>query len=173
VLYKKIDFFFKDCKIKSIFFSYLKKMIREYIFDLSKYEFADCCKPLPGDEVVGFKDFCKDKLIVHKANCPTVKTLPFYLVVRLKWNVPQEIIVVEGVDSKGILLKIVHVISDEMNLNIIRLNITTQSGIFKGEIGISINDLISTNILLSKIIGVYGVLSVYRKSSTIKKKHAY
>jgi len=143
--------------------------------DLSKYEVADCCKPLPGDEVIGFKELNMDKLIIHKAICPTANALNSTqkrLIVPLKWTATNDFlsrafIVVEGVDSKGILLKMLHVISDEMNVNMISLNITTQSGIFKGEIGLYIKDLTSLNTLLSKVMGVYGVISVHRKSSTI------
>ncbi len=145
------------------------------ILDLSKYETADCCKPIAGDEVIGFKELSKDKLIIHKSTCPTANALNSTqkrLVVPLKWTATNDFlsrafIVVEGIDSKGILIKMIHVISDEMNVNMISLDIASHMDIFKGEIGLYIKDLKSLNTLLSKVRNIYGVISVNRKSSSI------
>lgn len=141
--------------------------------DLTNYEVADCCKPLPGDEVLGFKELNINKIIIHKTTCEKANTLNSQhktLIVPLKWTASKDFlthanIVIEGVDRKGIVLKVVQVISEQMNVNMSQLNIKSELGVFKGEIGLYVKSLTNLNNLLNKIMAIYGISGVYRKSS--------
>lgn len=141
--------------------------------DLTNYEVANCCKPLPGDEVLGFKELNINKIIIHKTTCEKANNLNSKhktLIVPLKWTASKDFlthanIVIEGIDRKGIVLKVIEVISNQMNVNMSQLNIKSELGVFKGEIGLYVKNLNNLNNLLTKIVTVYGVTAVYRKSS--------
>ena len=40
-----------------------------------QFEIAECCKPIPGDKVVGYRDPATGNIIVHKANCDELDRL--------------------------------------------------------------------------------------------------
>ncbi len=142
--------------------------------DYSSYTIAECCSPIPGEEVTGFIDSDSNKIIIHRTTCPKAIALNSKhksKMIPLKWTpsrnlLPHAKILVKGKDSKGILLKMLQVISNEMNVNMNRLDIYSKLGIFEGEIGLYISDLKHLNILLQKIMQVNGVISVRRKTAS-------
>jgi len=63
-------------KIKSLFGlkNPKKKTICLAQKDLKKIKMAECCHPLPGEDVVGVKT-TKRKIIIHKKNCPNISKI--------------------------------------------------------------------------------------------------
>lgn len=105
------------------------------------YVIADCCKPIPGDDVLGFIDD-HNRIIVHKRRCPVAAKLKSGFGNRLlavKWEPGKSIyfpvyLYIKGIDNIGILNRVTQIISGQLNVNIHRLTIGTNDGIFEGRI---------------------------------------
>ncbi|MCE2616799.1 MAG: RelA/SpoT family protein [Phocaeicola sp.] len=112
------------------------------------YIIADCCKPIPGDDVLGFIDD-KNKIIIHKRQCPVATKLKSSFGNRLlavKWEPGKSVyfsvfLYIKGIDQIGVLNKVTQIISTQMNVNIHRLVIETNDGIFEGRIELFVHDV--------------------------------
>ena len=110
---------------------------------------------LQGDNVFGFITI-KDGIKIHKKNCPNALRMQSnydYRILKAKWidSTQEEFTVsidLTGIDKIGLLNNITNVISENMNMNIRKLNFETNGGIFKGNITISVK----TNNLVNKVI---------------------
>ena len=119
------------------------------------YTISVCCNPIPGDNVFGFITI-NDGIKIHKKNCPNALRMQSnydYRILKAKWidSTQEEFTVsidLTGIDKIGLLNNITHVISQNMNINIRKLNLETDGGIFKGNIIISVK----TNNLVNKVI---------------------
>jgi len=119
------------------------------------YTISTCCNPIPGDNVFGFITI-KDGIKIHKKNCPNALRMQSnydYRILKAKWidSTQEEFTVsidLTGIDKIGLLNNITNVISENMNMNIRKLNFETDGGIFKGNIIISVK----TNNLVNKVI---------------------
>lgn len=119
------------------------------------YRISTCCNPIPGDNVFGFITI-KDGIKIHKKNCPNALRMQSnydYRILKAKWidSTQEEFTVsidLTGIDKIGLLNNITNVISENMNINIRKLNLQTDGGIFKGNIIISVK----TNNLVNKVI---------------------
>lgn len=136
-----------------------------------EYKIAECCNPIPGDEVVGFVS-SETSLEIHRANCPNAIRLNARYGERMKkvkWNSANNItfktgIQIFGIDKQGIIRDISKIVYEEMNLNIsaFHLESTSASGTFEGTILLYVNDTENLKKLISKIKKVDGVRKVYR-----------
>ena len=119
------------------------------------YTISACCNPIPGDNVFGFITI-NDGIKIHKKNCPNALRMQSnydYRILKAKWidSTQEEFTVsidLTGIDKIGLLNNITHVISENMNINIRKLNLETDGGVFKGNIIISVK----TNNLVNKVI---------------------
>ncbi|MAV00422.1 MAG: RelA/SpoT family protein [Flavobacteriaceae bacterium] len=119
------------------------------------YTISICCNPIPGDNVFGFITI-NDGIKIHKKNCPNALSMQSnydYRIIKAKWiDSSQEEFTVSidltGIDKIGLLNNITNIISENMNINMRKLNLETDSGIFKGNIIISVK----TNNLVTKLI---------------------
>ena len=119
------------------------------------YTISTCCNPIPGDNVFGFITI-NDGIKIHKKNCPNALSMQSnydYRIIKAKWiDSSQEEFTVSidltGIDKIGLLSNITKVISENMNINMRKLNLETDGGIFKGNIVISVK----TNNLVNKVI---------------------
>jgi len=119
------------------------------------YKTSTCCNPIPGDNVFGFITI-NDGIKIHKKNCPNALSMQSnydYRIIRAKWiDSTQEEFTVSidliGIDKIGLLNNITNVISGNMNINMRKLNLETDGGVFKGNIIISVK----TNNLVNKVI---------------------
>ena len=132
------------------------------------FRIADCCNPIPGDETVGFK--IDSGIIVHKQGCPFAIKLKASFgdrIVDVKWVAHQElsfpaVIELKGKDNVGVLSKIFKVISDEHAVNMQRVCMETNDGIFSGTITLYVRDVEDVNNLCMNILKVPEVQSVKR-----------
>ncbi|HET7898418.1 MAG TPA: TGS domain-containing protein, partial [Flavisolibacter sp.] len=100
------------------------------------YNLANCCKPIPGDDVFGFVTTGKG-LTIHRTNCPNAtKLLSNYghRIVKTKWAKNKEIsfltgLRIIGMDDVGIVNKITNVISGDMRINISAITIESKEGL--------------------------------------------
>jgi GTP pyrophosphokinase len=133
------------------------------------YTLAECCKPIPGDETVGFID--KNTLLVHKRMCPlAINRNSKYgdHIIATVWSEHTEFsfeatIKVEGIDAIGVLSNISKTIS-EFNVNIIRMIIESTAGIFKGKIKLKVHNVEDVHQLCSELAKVENITSTFRIS---------
>ncbi|HQD08456.1 MAG TPA: bifunctional (p)ppGpp synthetase/guanosine-3',5'-bis(diphosphate) 3'-pyrophosphohydrolase [Flavihumibacter sp.] len=137
--------------------------------DRIMYNLANCCKPIPGDDVFGFVTTGKG-LTIHRTNCPNAsKLLANYghRVVKTKWAKNKEIsfltgIEIIGLDDVGVINKITNLISGDMRINISGLSIEANEGIFKGSIKVFVHDKEELDELVSRLKLLSGIHSVDR-----------
>ena len=120
-----------------------------YINDtnISQYRFRRCCHPIPGDDILGFID-TKKRIEIHKRDCPVankLKTSYGNRILDAKWDMHKRLffdatIHIEGIDRVGMVMDISKIISSQMNVNIHKLTITSEEGVFQGDIEIRVHD---------------------------------
>ncbi len=133
------------------------------------YNLANCCKPIPGDDVFGFITTGKG-LTIHRTNCPNAaKLLANYShrVVKTKWAKNKEIsfltgIKIIGMDDVGVVNKITNLISGELKINIAALTIEAKEGLFQGNIRLYVHDREELDRLVQKLKELPGIESVER-----------
>lgn len=111
------------------------------------YKIAECCKPIPGDDILGFVDE-NEIVIVHKRQCneATKQKSSFGKnLVTVEWATHKalsfhELIEIRGIDKKGVLIEILHVISEQYGVNISKINIETNAGMFIGQFYVYVHD---------------------------------
>ncbi|MFT3949331.1 MAG: bifunctional (p)ppGpp synthetase/guanosine-3',5'-bis(diphosphate) 3'-pyrophosphohydrolase [Agriterribacter sp.] len=131
------------------------------------YTLANCCKPIPGDDVFGFVSTGKG-LIIHRTNCPNAARLMSnfgHRVVKTKWAKNKEIsfltgLKILGLDDVGVIHKITNLISGEMKINIAALTVEAKEGLFEGNVKLFVHDkeeLDELVISLKKLPGIEAV----------------
>lgn len=130
---------------------------------------AECCRPIPGDSIVGFKD--KDgKVTVHKKNCDIAIKLSAQHgsdIVAAKWSsekVLSYLAVVElrGIDRVGMLLDVTKVITEQLKTNIRAVDFQSYDGIFEGKISIYVRNNDDLKELIAKVGQIKGVEKIKR-----------
>ncbi|MEL6303249.1 MAG: RelA/SpoT family protein [Bacteroidota bacterium] len=119
------------------------------------YKMANCCNPIPGDDVFGFVSV-NDGIKVHKKNCPNAISLQSnyaYRIMSAKWidSTQEEFMVdiqITGIDNLGLVNEITNVISDNMHVNMRNLNFSADGGTFLGKITL----MVKNNNILKKIM---------------------
>ena len=130
---------------------------------------ANCCKPIPGDDVFGFITTGKG-LTIHRTNCPNAaKLLANYghRVVKTKWAKNKEIsfltgLKIVGMDDVGVVNKITSLISGELRINIAALTIEAKEGLFRGNIKLYVHDKEELETLVQSLKALPGIESVER-----------
>ena len=137
------------------------------------YKLAQCCQPIPGDDVFGFVT-SGEGLKVHRTDCPNAAQLLAnygHRIVKTKWAKNKEISFLAGVgitghDDIGVIQKITNVISGELKLNMRSLSIESNDGIFEGKIMIYIHDREELNEFCNRLGQLDGITKVERLEST-------
>lgn len=137
--------------------------------DSTSYLVARCCNPIPGDDVIGYVT-AEENVIVHKVTCAeAIRLMSRHgdRIVSAKWTTHKVLsflarIEVRGIDRVGILSELVKVISDELRVNIRKLNIESHDGIFDSSIDLYVHNANNLNNLIGKIMKIKGVDSVKR-----------
>ncbi len=134
------------------------------------YKLSLCCNPIPGDKVFGFVTI-NDGIKIHKKNCPNSVSLQSnydYRIIKAKWidSSQEEFtvnIAVIGIDKMGLVNNITKVISENMNINMKRLNFESDSGIFKGNIIMSVKTNQEADKLIKKLKVLNGIDKIKRR----------
>ncbi len=134
-----------------------------------KYTLANCCKPIPGDDVFGFVT-ATEGLKIHRTNCPNAARLLAnygHRVVKTKWAKNKEIsfltgLKIVGLDDVGIINKITNIISGTLRININALTIESYDGLFTGIIKVYVHDKEELDMLVSSLKVLDGIESVDR-----------
>ena len=139
--------------------------------DETKFVTAEGCNPIPGDEIVGYREPGTNTIVVHKAGCKDITRLASQhggnIVSNLKWSrykVESYLSEVEirGIDRIGILVDLSKVITEELGINIREMNIQSHDGIFEGKISIYVKDIENLNALIDNVKNIKGIELVKR-----------
>ncbi len=137
--------------------------------DKIAYKLANCCRPIPGDDVFGFVT-ASEGLKIHRTNCPNAAQLLAHYghrVVKTKWVKNREIsfltgLRIVGMDDVGVIHKITNVISGELKINISGLSIESKEGLFEGRIQVFVHDKEELDELVSRLHKLDGIQTVDR-----------
>jgi GTP diphosphokinase / guanosine-3',5'-bis(diphosphate) 3'-diphosphatase len=137
--------------------------------DKIQYTLANCCKPIPGDDVFGFVTQ-GEGLKIHRTNCPNAARLLAnygHRVVKTKWAKNKEIsfltgLKIIGLDDVGVIHKITNLISGEMKFNIAAMTIEASEGIFRGNMKIFVHDKDELDELVQRLVNLPGIEKVDR-----------
>ena len=133
------------------------------------YKLANCCQPIPGDDVFGFIT-AGEGLKIHRSDCPNAARLLSHYghrVVKTKWAKNKEIsflsgVRITGLDDVGVIKKITNIISDSLNMNMRSISIDTQDGIFEGTIMVYVHDREEFDHLCNQLSSLDGIITVDR-----------
>lgn len=135
---------------------------------VSNYKLATCCEPIPGDDVVGYVND-NDEVVVHKLSCPNAMRLKSSYGGRLlqtKWDSPSDKFLVavriEGIDRMGILQEIIYTISTTLAIDIRRLEIGAEDGLFTSHLDVMVKDATVVNNLCKRLKAIEGVTAAVR-----------
>lgn len=107
-----------------------KRILRNYFANSKQLEYNRCphCNPLPGDEVIGFKEG-REKLTIHKRNCPIAIRLASQQgdsIVSVDFKKSEDFLYpvrirIRSVDRYHLLIELVKCITEKQNLSISKL----------------------------------------------------
>ena len=136
------------------------------IYHSTKYTIADCCHPIPGDQVIGFKTDTGYE--IHKSNCPiAIERQQKEVAQKIKWISRQEqvfltSIQLKGKDRIGILHEITGVITNQLNVNIRTVHTETMEKEFTAYFDMYIHDSQQLNTIMMKLQKIKGIIKVER-----------
>lgn len=134
------------------------------------YVIASCCNPIPGDPVIGFR-MPDGTFTLHKKSCRTAESLAAThgdWVVAPKWDHGDSAeafpvrISLRGIDRMGMLNDISHYISDSMGVNMKKINMSTNQGIFEGYIELFVNDRAVLEEIIRNLADIDGIQKIVR-----------
>jgi guanosine-3',5'-bis(diphosphate) 3'-pyrophosphohydrolase len=162
-----------EVKVDGLHHTFPKKEAELIIFGESSdkivYHLANCCKPIPGDDVFGFVTTGKG-LTIHRNNCPNAAKLMAnfaHRIVKTKWAKNKEIsfltgLKIVGLDDVGVVNKITNLISGELRINIAALTIEAKEGVFEGNIKLYVHDKEELDELVQNLYSLPGIEKVDR-----------
>jgi GTP diphosphokinase / guanosine-3',5'-bis(diphosphate) 3'-diphosphatase len=123
--------------------------------DKLDYKLAPCCNPIPGDDVFGFVTI-NEGIKVHKKDCPNaigMQSNYAYRIMSAKWiDSTQEefkaLLDITGMDVLGLTNELTKVISNNMHVNIQSISLSTNAGLFHGQVAV----IVQNNTILKKMI---------------------
>lgn len=135
--------------------------------NINTYLFPTCCHPIPGDDILGYIDN-QNHVEIHKRNCPVASKLKSSYGNRLldaKWDMRNirlfnATIEIRGIDRQGMLHDVVDVISDEMNVNMHNLSLTSKEDIFMGKIEVLVHNRQEVKNIINSLKKVKGLQEI-------------
>ena len=137
---------------------------------------AECCEPIPGDNVVGYRDPETGRVIIHKSTCDKLICLAAQHgenIIRdeIRWSQQKAVsylatLEIYGIDRPGIILDLTKVITAYFNINMRAISVQSHDGIFEGTLSLYVKDIESLNELLENIRKVKGIEQVKRTLNT-------
>ena len=126
--------------------------------NIHQYLFPDCCHPIPGDDILGYIDG-KNHIEIHKRACSVASKLKSSYgnrIVDAKWDMHKQLffdatIQINGIDRKGMLKDVAEVITDEFNIDMRHISISSNEGIFTGTIDMRVYDRENVKTIIEKL----------------------
>ena len=137
--------------------------------NIDTFIFPTCCHVIPGDDVLGYIDN-KKRIEIHKRDCHVANRLKASFGNRIldaKWNMHKRCcfdatIEIHGIDRKGMLLDVSKVITNQLDINIHKVTISTQNGIFDGPIELRVHDRDEVKVIIESLKKNEGLKEIQR-----------
>lgn len=134
-----------------------------------KYNYANCCNPIPGDDVMGFISRTGD-VKIHRSNCKNIHHLiqtDGERILDVSWakNIDSKFlgaVKVVGEDRVGMINDITDVLSKSLETNMKSINVNSDSGMFEGILTVYVDDIDHLDRIIAKLQKIGGVKSVFR-----------
>ncbi len=132
--------------------------------DGNNFRVADCCNPIPGDDVMGF--IADDGIVeIHTLDCPQAQVLKAAYgsrIVATEWDTDgkQRFLAhvhIEGIDRHGILQEITQLISSHLGIDMRKLDIEASDKVFHADLWVRVSDVDVVNDLCSRTKAISGV----------------
>ena len=135
----------------------------------NSYIIADCCHPIPGDDVLGYYDD-EHHIVIHKRNCPVADTLKSShgnRILAANWDTHRALtfqvpILIKGIDGIGVLNEITATISQQLNIGIQKLMIESHDGIFEGTIWVNAHDVDEVRTICDQLKKIKNIQTIAR-----------
>lgn len=139
------------------------------IHDDQKYKIATCCKPIPGDHVVGFIQ-ADGSIEVHKKSCMIADSLASKYgdrIVTPKWIVDTYAafpvrLMMDGLDRMGLMHEISSKLAQEKKISFKSIHIETNEGIFEGHMDIWVHDTETLDSIIKLLSQINGIQNIKR-----------
>ncbi|HTR81653.1 MAG TPA: bifunctional (p)ppGpp synthetase/guanosine-3',5'-bis(diphosphate) 3'-pyrophosphohydrolase [Bacteroidota bacterium] len=137
------------------------------------HNYAKCCNPIPGDEIVGFIT-TGEGLKIHRKDCRNVASMRLNdedRIVEVSWPSTSDVDFIAGVklsgeDRSGLLNDITHAISTYNNTNIRSVNIATKDSLFDGQFILYVKNTEHLNGIVDRLKRLKGITKVERFEET-------
>ncbi len=134
-----------------------------------KYSYANCCNPIPGDNVIGFISRNGD-VKIHRSNCKNAHHLirtDSERIIDVSWakHIDTQFlggIKVIGEDRVGLVNDLTEVLSKSLQTNMKSINVNSEGGMFEGVITAYVNNLRHLEKIIEKLSRVNGIKTVIR-----------
>ena len=134
------------------------------------YSLSKCCTPIAGDKVFGFVTI-NEGIKVHRHDCPNSLSLQSnfaYRVLPAWWVDSSEQqfnakLKLSGIDQTGLVNQVTRVISNNMNVDIFKLNFDSEEGLFNGSISVGIKNSVTLDKLVNNLLKINGIEKVTRE----------
>ncbi|MGA1494304.1 MAG: RelA/SpoT family protein [Rhodothermales bacterium] len=132
-------------------------------------DYATCCSPIPGDSVFGYLSRT-GTIKIHRISCRNAPNLILNRadrIISVEWSRQKDVqfiaaLRVMGEDRVGILNDLTQVISKNLKTNIRSITISTDDGVFEGNLVLFVHDLDHLRRLIDRIKRIEGIHGVYR-----------
>ena len=137
--------------------------------DIHNYTLADCCNPVPGDDVIGFIG-SDGSVTIHQRKCEVANRMTSgqgNRIVTVEWRTEETLfpvtIFMKGIDSIGTLGKVSEVIAGQLKVNIRKVSLESVEGIFEGTIQVLVHSISDISRIRSGLKKIPGIKTVVRK----------
>jgi len=137
-----------------------------------KYIMASCCHPIPGDDVLGYIDE-NGKVIIHQQECPVAAKLKSSYgnrILATTWDTGKTLtflvyVQINGIDGLGVLNDITQVLSRRLNVNIQKLTIESEAGIFTSKVQLYVHDVNDVRLICNELLRLPNIKAATRVES--------
>jgi GTP pyrophosphokinase len=135
-----------------------------------EYSFAECCNPIPGDDIFGIVTVSRG-IRIHRNSCNNARQIMVSFgdrIMNVGWKQDKTVrfdvhIELTGTDRQGMANEVTQVISTQLHINISYISMATNHGIFDGKIGISVLDKQQVKDVIQELSAIEGINSVRRR----------
>ena len=137
--------------------------------NINGYIFPSCCHCIPGDDALGFIDN-HNHIEIHSRNCSVASKLKASFGNRIldaKWDMHHQLyfdatIHIRGIDRQGMLRDVAEMLSDKLGLDMKRITVTSNNGIFDGTIELGAHDAEEVEVIIENLKQVDDLKEVNR-----------
>lgn len=131
--------------------------------------FADCCRPIPGDDVIGYLS-PEHVFVIHKRKCADavkLKTRYGNDIVACRWDTHKQLlfdvtIFLRGMDSQGVLYAIADVLHKLTQFQVKSITLSTTDGIFEGKLYMSVFDTADVQQVCNALMSIENITEAVR-----------